>query len=68
MEIAACPAHDPKCYIDLANDALEGVARTLESSARSYSSNSGPVVVAPGTGELRWTGYAPEVVIAPALQ
>jgi hypothetical protein len=79
MEVGICPAHDPKCYFDLANDVLEGVARGMESSARSFSGNtvrasgtdgvgagdSGAATVTPGTGQATWTGFAPEVITRP---
>jgi hypothetical protein len=63
-----CPRLDLQCRIEYANDVLEGVARLLESSARSDSRNSGGgVVVTPGTtGQLTWTGFAPTVVTGSA--
>jgi hypothetical protein len=65
VEVRICPGYDPKCYFELANDVLEGVAGALESSVRSYSENSGPVTVTPGTGRLTWTGYVPEAIVGP---
>lgn len=56
-----------RCRIEYANDVLEGVARVLDSSARSDVGNSSSgVVVTPGTGQATWTGFAPRVIIGSA--
>lgn len=65
-QFQVCPRLDLKCRIDYATDLLEGVARTFESSARSYSDNTGPMIVTPGTGHAAWAGYAPRVIVGPA--
>jgi len=67
IEQMICPRLDIKCRIEYANDVLEGVARILDSSARSDSGNSGGgVVVKPGTGQATWTGFAPRVIVESA--